>query len=298
MKKPTRMAIVLRACTDPIWNTENSGSSKCLKTGWTSTPRAMLATVIPNCVAPMNASRWAIIWRATLARRLPRASSGPNCVSRMRTRASSAATKKPLKATSRNTAMILQLSSTSSFQFISEADFPKDDFEDVLQSDDSDFLSVPAQDHGEALTAALHSAKRRFEAEILIQIQSRAHVIRGCFVQGQVRLVEDGGHADQAGDPALPVLAFPDRQPGHATLAADGHHFAHGGVGCDSGGDGNGFGDVPNGQTLQVEDAVDHRAFFSRECLGGFLHEESQFFPVSEKVAGEGFGSGPIEQEG
>src|ERR1022692_808065 len=116
--------------------------------------------------------------RATLARRFPLAARGSNCVARTRTRASSAATKNAFSRTSAMTARIFRPSSGSSFQFMSEAHFAKNEFQNVLQGDDSDLAPVPAEHHRQTLSAALHAAQRHFEPQVFVEVERRSDIVR------------------------------------------------------------------------------------------------------------------------
>src|ERR1017187_907608 len=147
----------------------------------------------------------AMMFRAAFARRLPFATSGSSCVSRMRTSASSAATKKPLSRTSTMTARIFSPSSMSALTFMSQTYLAKNNLENILQRHQSNFTPVAAQHDGEPLAAALHSAQRNFKPQILVQIQRRAHVIRQRLFQVQIRLEQQNIHDDKARDAAATV---------------------------------------------------------------------------------------------
>src|SRR5262249_55791055 len=101
-----------------------------------------------------------MISRAILARRLPLAASASNCVSRIRTNASSAATKKPLNTTNARTARIFRRLSAKAFQFMSQTPLAEDELENSGQGDNSDFSLVAAEHDGETLAAALHALQR------------------------------------------------------------------------------------------------------------------------------------------
>src|SRR5450759_3765798 len=100
--------------------------------------------------------------RAIFARRFPLPMSSSSCVSRMRTKASSAATKKALNKTNATTASIFQPSSMSAFQFILQTHLAENRLEHVLQRDDADFTPFTVQHDREALPAPLHPAQRHF----------------------------------------------------------------------------------------------------------------------------------------
>src|SRR5450759_3612978 len=146
--------------------------------------------------------------RATFARRLPFATSGSSCVSRMRTSASSAATKKPLSRTSTITARIFSPSSMSALEFMSQTHFAKNHLENILQRHQSNFTLVATQHDGEPLAAALHPTQRNFKPQILVQIQRRPHVIRQRFFQIQIRLEQQNIHDDTARDAEAFVARF------------------------------------------------------------------------------------------
>src|SRR5215469_4606606 len=130
----------------------------------------MLASVIPNCVAPMYESMFAITFRATFARRLPLAASASNCVSRIRTSANSAATKNPFNTTSASTASTFNPSSVRVSPFISQAHLTKNKFQDISQRDDPDLPLVAAQNHRQPLAAALDSLQCVLQSQILLHI--------------------------------------------------------------------------------------------------------------------------------
>ena len=48
---------------------------------------------------------------------------------------------------------------------------------------------------------------------------------------------------------------------------------------------------------LQVQHAINHRAFLGRQALRGILHQHAQFLAVSKPRAREGFPATPAEQE-
>ena len=76
-------------------------------------PSPRLAMVMPSCVAPRNELRLAMMRRATFARRWPLIASASSCVSRIRTKANSAATKKPFNNTSPSASRILRAKSVA-----------------------------------------------------------------------------------------------------------------------------------------------------------------------------------------
>src|SRR5690242_16230651 len=131
------------------------------------------------------------MFRATRARRLPLAASASNWVSRTRTSASSAATKNPLRTTSAKTATIFNPLSMSASQFISEANLPKNEFQDVGQGNDSNLAPIAAKDDGQSLAAALHALQCVFQTHILFHVQGGPHKFRGGFIRVQIRQIQD-----------------------------------------------------------------------------------------------------------
>src|SRR5436190_23252943 len=115
----------------------------------------MLASVMPNCVAPMYASMFLMIRCATFARRFPFATSASSCVSRIRTSASSAATKKPFITTSAKTARIFKPLSVNDSQVILELHLAKNELQDIFQAHNSDFAPVESQYQRQPHPAAL-----------------------------------------------------------------------------------------------------------------------------------------------
>ena len=107
-EKPTAKEIECRTASDSTCSETSRGESSATNTGWPTQPSPRLAMVMPSWVALRNEFRFAMIERATLARRCPRATSVSNCVARIFTRANSAATKNPLTATSPSTSRIFR----------------------------------------------------------------------------------------------------------------------------------------------------------------------------------------------
>src|SRR3954470_2951721 len=118
---------------------------------------------------------FATIRRATFARRLPLVASASSWVSRMRTSASSAATKNPLRATKANTARIFKPLSVMASQFILELHLAENELQNVFEGHDADFAPVASQHHRQPQTAPLHPLQGDFQPQILVQIQRRAH---------------------------------------------------------------------------------------------------------------------------
>src|SRR5438093_13392115 len=100
----------------------------------------------------------------------------------------------------------------------SQTHLAKNDLEDVLQTEDTALLSVPAQHDGQPLAAALHPLQRHFQSQVLIQIERGLDELSHRPRWVQPRLVEERVEAEQTHDPLLPFARFPDRQAGELAL--------------------------------------------------------------------------------
>src|SRR5436190_12860385 len=214
------MVTVFCASGETMRNSGNMGWSRCRKTGSTATPSARLASVIPNCVAPMYALIFWITCRARCAWRWPLATSASNWVARTRINASSAATKNPFNNTSTATASSFSATSMMASQFMLQAHLAEDCFENIFQCHDPDFMAVASEHDGHALAAALHLAQGDFEAQIFIEVMSRLNQFTQRAVGIEIRLEQECVQADQARDAPASVANFPDRHAGEMMFAA------------------------------------------------------------------------------
>src|SRR5665213_705509 len=146
--------------------------------------------------------------RAVLARRLPFAASEASCESRMRTIASSAATKNPFSMTRSSTARIFSAIKMTACQFISNSSscsssssssffcFEDDDedeheqdysqfhfsehhFQNVLQGHNANLCPLARQHNGHALSGALLQTQRHLEPDAFVHKHRWNHVSRG-----------------------------------------------------------------------------------------------------------------------
>src|ERR1022692_3020562 len=144
--------------------------------------------------------------RAIFARRLPFATSASNWVSRMRTSASSAATKKAFISTSTTTASSFRPSWMNCVQFISQSSssscssssskklcfedqsedekekcssqfhLAEHEFQDVFQGHDAGLAAVARQHDGQPLARALHPAQCDLQPHVFLHEQCWRHV--------------------------------------------------------------------------------------------------------------------------
>src|SRR5437870_1425299 len=98
--------------------------------------------------------------RAIFARRCPLEIGPSNWVSRMRTSANSAATKKPFSSTSNATTRTSVAQRMKASQRMLQFHLAKDHLEDVFQTHNPGFVFVARQHHGQALSASLHPLQR------------------------------------------------------------------------------------------------------------------------------------------
>src|SRR5277367_2501385 len=135
------------------------------------------------------------------------------CVSRIRTRASSAATKNPLIRTSDSTASSRRRSPSSSFISGSKPHLAKNHLENILKTQDPGLTLMASQYDGQSLAAPLHALQGFLQAHFFVQKKSGCQVISDCFVKIQVRPVENRAEAQNPGNPSAPSLGAPDGQP-------------------------------------------------------------------------------------
>src|SRR5262249_9420858 len=126
--------------------------------------------------------------RARAAWRWPRATSASSCVARMRTSASSAATKNPFNSTSSNTRKTFAAREMMRFQSMLQVHLAENGFRDVLERDDPDLAPVAREPDRHALAAPLHLAQRDFKAQIFVEINRRANETRQRFGRIEIRL--------------------------------------------------------------------------------------------------------------
>src|ERR1700676_2132433 len=107
-----------------------------------------------------------MICRAAWARRSPRIASPVSCESRMRTSASSAATKKAFSKTRTATARIFR-KIMAKVVLMSEIHLAKHDLENILQGHDAHFIAFAGKHNGHTLPRPLHLAQRGFQAGAL-----------------------------------------------------------------------------------------------------------------------------------
>src|SRR5579862_4248486 len=238
------------------------------------------------------------ILRAIFARRLPLTANASSWVSRIRTSASSAATKNPFNTTSARTARIFSPSLVSASPFILKAHLAKDKFQDVRERNNSDLALVSAKDHREPLSAALHALQRRFQTQILFDIKSRAYEIRSGFACVGIRLIQDSYNAQDSRHATPAIARFPHRHPCDPAIARNGEHFIYRCVHADCRRERNRFGDVAHRKTLQVQHAIDHCPFFRRQLATGLLHNEPKLFAIAEEMPGKRFTASPAQQHG
>src|SRR5438477_4608245 len=198
-ENPMAKEIECRNGSDWTCNAMSKGERRLVKIGSPTQPSPRLVIVMPSCVALRKEFRFPTICRATFARRCPLIASGWSCVSRMRTKANSAATKNPFNRTSPSTSRILRTRSRiivspeqcpvrvedvkpacprASNHIKSQAHFSKNYLQHILQPDHSDGLPVPAQHDPQSLAAALHPAQGNFQPQIFLQIKRGFHVIQ------------------------------------------------------------------------------------------------------------------------
>src|SRR5260370_40213988 len=218
VRKPTRIEAVGRTASERTLSEENSGDKSPANTGSTNTPNPRLATVMPNCVAPMVVSRWRRSPRAIFARRCPLAINRSSWVWRIFTRANSAATKNPFSST--NTTTPSSFSKIRGSSSMLQTHFTEDDFEDVLQTDQAQFHAARAHHNPHALTRSLHLAQGHFQAQIVLEVKGGLEKLRGGFFLVQAGLKEQRPYLHQPRNWAPPLARFPDPQPGEAVLPA------------------------------------------------------------------------------
>src|ERR1039458_5246702 len=276
-EKPTAKEIECRTVSDSTCSERSTGSSSATKIGWPTHPSPRLAMVMPNWVALRKEFRFAMIERATLARRWPRATSVSSCVARSFTSANSAATKNPLNAISPSTSRIFRPMARMSpvLCMALETHLPKDNLQHILQAQDAELAPFAAQHDRQPLPAPLQPSQRHLQPQVFVQEQGGLDVIAHRFGHVQSRLVEQRVQRQQTEDPLAPVAAFPHRQAGKSPLPAQCQRYADRCLG--------GYGDgliqrlhcLAHRQRLQVEHAVNHGPLFRRERLRGVLHHQA-----------------------
>src|ERR1043165_10062848 len=154
---------------------------------------------------------WLTMWRARRARRFPFFTSASSCVSRMRTSASSGATKNTLSNTNSASASTFQPSCMRASRFMSQFHLAKNHLQNIGKSHHASFPAVTAQHDGKTLSAALHALKRNLQPRIFLQIQRRLYEISGALFTREVVAVDQRIQVQNTGDAALAILGFPDR---------------------------------------------------------------------------------------
>src|SRR5712691_1976426 len=294
VRKPTRIEAVWRTASECTLSQENNGDKSPANTGSTITPSPRLATVMPNCVAPMVVSRWRRSPRAILARRCPLAINRSSWVWRIFTRANSAATKNPFSST--NAATPSSLSKIRGSSSMLQTHFAEDDLEDVLQTDEAQFHAARSHHNPHALPRSLHLAQGHFQAQLVVEVEGGLQKLRGGLVLVQAKLKQQRPYVHQPGDAAAPLACFPDRQPAETSLPAQREQLSHRRLHRHGNRFGQRDGNLAHGQVLEVEHAVDHRSFLAREALRGFLHHGAQFIAVAEQMTGKSLATRPTQQ--
>src|SRR5882724_11402645 len=190
-EKPMANEMECRAASDWTCNERSSGESSAVKIGSPTHPRPRLAMVMPSWVALRNEFRLATMRRATFARRSPLKARASSCVSRIRTKANSAATKNPLINTSPRTSRSFQVI-WRTFVIRSQAHIAENNFQHVLQANDADFAPIASQNNHQPLAAALHATERHFEPEIFFKVERRTHRVGNRAIEVQLCLEQKG----------------------------------------------------------------------------------------------------------